>query len=221
MVSSIVVYGWQLHTESCHEDRPRARGFGPYGRTKRASEELALEYHTSGRLPVSVVRPGNVYGPGSVNWVDSLVAILRARRGILIDRGEGDASLAYVDNVVDVIVRALATESAAGRVYNAIDGSGVTWRRYMSDIAVIAGAPAPVRSIPWQVAMVLATAMETAGRITRRDKRPLLTREAVALLASRKPIPIDRARSELGYDVPVSYEQAMEYVAQYVHGELI
>ncbi len=215
MVSSIVVYGSQLATGLCDEYAPREHGVGPYSRSKRASEELALDYHGFGRVPVTVVRPGNVFGPGSALWVDELVRLARRGLGLWLGDGTGDATLAYVDNVVDVIVRALGHRAAAGRIYNAIDAGGVSWRAYLTDLARVAGAAPPRRALPVPVAAALATAMEQSWRLIGRRARPLLTREAVQLLASQAPVPIARARAELGYD-PIPYPQALAAVARYL-----
>ena len=215
MVSSIVVYGSQLRTGPADEDAPREDGVGPYGRTKRASEELALDYHAFGRVPVAIVRPGNVYGPGSGLWVDELAGLLRRGLAMWLDDGGGDAQLAYVANVVDVIARAGATPAAAGRIYNATDDAGVTWRTYLEDLAAAAGAPPPRRHVPARVAAAAAAVMERAWRAARRPRRPLLTREAVQLLASRVAVPSRRAAAELGYQ-PIPYVQAMDAVSHYL-----
>jgi nucleoside-diphosphate-sugar epimerase len=219
MVSSIAVYGWQVRTSVCDEEStPREYGAGPYSRTKRASEELALDYHAFGRVPVTVVRPGNVWGPGSGLWVDEIVDFLRSGTNLLIDRGEGDAILAYVDNVVDVIALAAASPVAAGRVYNANDGSGVTWRQYFGDLARILGVEPPTRSVPPKVALAMAAAMERGWQVLGRSSRPLLTRDAVTILSARAAVPIRRAVEDLGYRPQVSYEQGLERVAAYVKG---
>jgi 2-alkyl-3-oxoalkanoate reductase len=219
MVSSIVVYGSQLRTAVCDEvAAPREYGIGAYSRTKRVSEELALDYHAFGRVPVTVVRPGNVYGPESGVWVDGVLEILRAGDGMLIDGGEGDAVLAYVDNVVEVIVLAGASEDAGGRVYNANDGGGVTWRQYFADLAGLAGVAPPRRVLGRRPAMAAAAAMEGAWLALGRRERPLLTREAVTLLSSRHPVPIARAAAELGYRPPVAYREALDRLTDYIHG---
>jgi nucleoside-diphosphate-sugar epimerase len=215
MVSSIVVYGSQLHGGVADEDAPREHGLGPYGRTKRASEELALDHHGFGRVPVTVVRPGNVFGPGSGLWVDELVRLLRRGLAMWLDDGDGDAILAQVDNVVDVIVRAGEHPAAAGRIYNAADAGGVSWKQYLRDLAAAAGAPPPTRSMPRHVAAAAALAMERAWRLAGRRDRPLLTREAAQLLASRPPLPIARAAAELGY-APRPYALAMDEVRAYL-----
>ncbi|HTE51240.1 MAG TPA: NAD-dependent epimerase/dehydratase family protein [Kofleriaceae bacterium] len=213
VVSSVVVYGSQLAREVCDEDLPREHGCGPYSRSKRAQEELALDFHRFGRVPVTVVRPGNVFGPGSINWVDMPVAMLRAGRLPLIDGGRGDAALTWVENLVDLLVLAARSPAAAGRVYNANDGSGVTWARYFTELARVAGARPPRLRMPGSAAMATAVAMEAAWRLTRRRGRPLFTREAVTLLASGPPVPVRRAAVELGFAPAVGFHETMERLA--------
>ncbi len=219
VVSSLVVYGSQLLTEVCDEERPREHGCGPYSRSKAAQEQVALDHDRFGRVPVTVVRPGNVVGPGSKNWVDMPAALLRAGRGLLVDGGDGDAAFTWVDNLVDLILLAGRASAAAGRVYNANDGCRVTWRRYFSDLAHLAGARPPRVSVPARTALAAAAAMETAWRAARRARRPLLTREAVTLLASRHPVPIVRAACELHYAPQVEYGEALERLARYLRDQ--
>lgn len=218
MVSSIVVYGSQLMSAGVCDELATARehGVGPYSRTKRASEELALDYHAFGRVPVTVVRPGNVYGPGSGLWVDEVAANLRRGAVPLIDGGDGDASMAYVDNVVDVCVRAARAERAAGRIYNANDGSGATWRDYLTDLARAAGARPPARAVPGRLAGALAAVSERVARLRRATERPLVTVEASFLLRSRARVPVRRAEDDLGYRPLVPYAEAMDRVARYL-----
>jgi nucleoside-diphosphate-sugar epimerase len=214
VTSSLVVYGSQLGSEVCDEDLPREHGCGPYSRTKRAQEELALDFHRFGRVPVTVVRPGNVFGPDSAPWVHMPVALLRAGRLPLIGGGEGDAALTWVDNLAEFLLLAGRTAAAAGRVYNANDGSGVSWARYFTALARIAGARAPRLHVPSGAAMAAAVAMEAAWRVARRPGRPLFTREAVTLLASRHAVPVSRAARELGFSPSVEFDEAMDRLAR-------
>jgi nucleoside-diphosphate-sugar epimerase len=145
------------------------------------------------------------------------VRLLRAGRVILVDGGDGDAAFTWVDNLCELLVQASRARCAAGRIYNGNDGSGVTWRRYLTDLAQLAGARPPRVSVPAAAAMGAAAAMEAAWRAARRQSRPLLTREAVTLLASRHPVPIARAAGELGFRPAIEYAQALDRLAEYLH----
>lgn len=212
-VSSLVVYGRRLLDHTCREELPTETGIGPYSRSKTAGEALLFDLHERGAIEVAVIRPGNVFGPGSPLWVGAVAELLRRRRVPLVDGGDRDARLTYVDNVADAIALAGCAPAAAGRAYNINDGSGVTWRTYLCDLAELAGAPTPTRSIPRAVLATAARAMEALARLRRSSERPLLTREAVRLLAGGPAIPIERARKELAYSPAVGYRAAMQAIA--------
>lgn len=215
--SSLVVYGEQLLGElPCDEDRPFGKKLvSAYARSKAAAERVCREAATDTFAP-TIVRPGNVFGPGSKYWVDEVVATLRKGGVPVIDGERPLAHLAYVDNVVDLLLRAAITPAAAGRTYNVNDGDGVTWWRYLRDLAVIARARPPSKVLPGAVAAAAAVVMETAARAVRRKTRPLLTREAVRLFRARAALPIARAETELRYRPPVSYATALERVRAYL-----
>jgi 2-alkyl-3-oxoalkanoate reductase len=171
LASSIVVYGHQLASRSCDEHLPLGRPQGAYSQAKQAQERVAAALEESHGLKVTVIRPANVYGPRSVPWVDKVVEHLAAGRPSLIGDGRRDAGLAYVDNVVDVFLRAAERPAAIGRTYNACDECGVTWRRYFSDLAAMIGAPAPA-SLPSQLAKIVAHGSDAVFRLLGRDDRP-------------------------------------------------
>jgi UDP-glucose 4-epimerase len=72
-----------------------------YAVGKLAEEHLAIAYHKEHGLPVSVVRPFNVYGPGQV--------------------GEGGSQIrawCYVDDMVEAVLRCMADPKAVGETFN-------------------------------------------------------------------------------------------------------
>jgi nucleoside-diphosphate-sugar epimerase len=215
LASSVVVYGDAIGKAVCDEHRPFGKILGPYSRSKQAQENIAQRLEGSDGLKVTVIRPTNVYGPGSVPWVDKAVAELHKGSPMLIDGGRRAAGLTFVDNVVDVFVRAAERPGTVGRVYNANDDNGITWLRYFTELAKLCGA-APPKSIPGSIARIAAYGLETGFRIARRTERPPITHEALNLVGSHHRVPIIRAQRELGYSPLVSYSEGMKAVAAYL-----
>lgn len=218
LVSSIAVFGDRIGRQVCEEDTPFGRPVGPYSRAKQEQERLAWEYHRTRGLAVTIVRPANVYGPGSRPWVDLVVQTLRARLPSLIGTGNQNAGLAYVENVVDVLLLAGARPEAVGRAYHACDEEDVTWRQYFSDLARLAGAPSP-RAVPAPLARLAAVLLETLWGTLRLRGRPPLTREAVNLVGSHHRIRTERTRRELGYAPRIRYAEALRAVQAYLQRE--
>ncbi|MEM7585220.1 MAG: NAD(P)-dependent oxidoreductase [Acidobacteriota bacterium] len=210
LASSIVVYGGQLGRLRCHERLAMGRTFGPYSRSKQAQERLARRFGEQG-LDVRIVRPANVYGAGSKPWVTELCRELERGTPALVGGGDFDAGLVHVDNVVEVMLRAAGEAGARGGVYNAADEDGVTWRRYMTDLASITGCRPP-RSIPRPVARLVAAVGEGTYRALGAARRPPLTREALNLVGSRHQICMRKARSELDYRPVTDYESGLREI---------
>ncbi len=215
IASSVVVYGEAIGRDVCDEDHPMGKPLGPYSRAKQAQERIASRLEGDRSLKVTIVRPSNVYGPGSRPWVDMAIAQLQGGGPMLIGDGEQHAGLVYVDNVVDLFVRAAERPASVGRTYNACDDNGITWRRYFSDLAQLAGA-SPPKAINKRLATIAAGGAETAFRLLRRAERPPITREALNLVSANHRVPITRARNELGYEPRVGYKDAMKAIAAYL-----
>lgn len=215
LVSSIAVFGDRIGRQVCEEDTPFGKPVGPYSQAKQEQERLAWEYHQRRGLAVTVVRPANVYGPGSRPWVDLVVQTLRARLPALIGTGDQNAGLVYVENLVDVLLLAGARPEAIGRAYHACDEEDVTWKQYFSDLARLAGTPPP-RSIPAPLARLTAVFLETLWSTLRLRGRPPLTREAVNLVGSHHRIRAERTRQELGYVPRIRYPEALCAIQAYL-----
>jgi nucleoside-diphosphate-sugar epimerase len=214
VISSIVYYGTHLQTHTCHENTAPGEPVGVYSRAKQNQEKVTWRKIQAG-ANISIVRPANVYGPNSGPWVNDACDLLKMGTPSLINGGQGNAGLVYVDNVVDVILAALHKDEARGRAYNACDALNITWKDYFSELASIIGAPKP-RSIPRWAAVAGANICETIWSKAKLKSRPLLTHEALNLIGSHHRIPNTRAQEELGVCPQVAYAQGIEAVRNYL-----
>ena len=213
LTSSITVYGIKLQTDVLDEELEWGAPAGFYSTHKQKQERLAREIAAKQNVELVVLRPGNVYGPRSGQWVVAALAELKRGTPTLIGGGNGDCGFVQVDNLVDAMLLAAEDPKAVGRVYNIGDGFGLTWKQYFSDLARIGGAPAP-KVVPLWAGKLLANTIEPIWYGLKLKGRPPLTYEAFNLVASNAQFPITRAQTELGYAPRVKYEEALKQIEE-------
>ncbi|MDX9819486.1 MAG: NAD-dependent epimerase/dehydratase family protein, partial [Desulfococcus multivorans] len=114
--SSIAACGLGRHLKGFIEtDTPLKSGI-PYNDAKYDAEKMVRGFQDRFPRGCVIIRPANVIGPRSV-WVDELGKQFRKAPVPLIDRGRYSASLIYVDNLVDGMVKAAEADAASGRTY--------------------------------------------------------------------------------------------------------
>lgn len=215
LVTSICSYGDAIQREVCREDTPFGKAQGPYGRAKQGQERLAREYRARG-LPVCVVRPANIIGPGSGPWVIDASDALRRGLPALIGGGHGNAALASVHNVADFLIHAAAQPDAWGHAFHVHDGLDVSWARYFGDLAALIGSRAPA-SLPRGLAYLGARLSEPLFRAIASRRRPPVTLEALNLIAWDSRLPLDAARS-LGWQPAGSYPEQIQEIGDWLRG---
>jgi nucleoside-diphosphate-sugar epimerase len=209
-VSTTDVYGYPDYPVD--EFAPyRPRGWY-YGDTKIEGERLVWSYYNERSLPITVVRPVSIYGPRSIALVLDIVDQLKKGSMVHIGKSIKSAGLAYVTNVVDMLIRAAESENSVGQAYNASDGSDITWRQYVDRLAEILGTTSPRVVIPYRLAYLAGWTMEKTYKALRNETRPLLTRMTVELLGTDQGFSINKARRELGYEPKVGFDEGMRQV---------
>lgn len=209
-LSSIAAYGFEF-PDGVDESYPtRVNGYS-YVDTKVNGEAVVLAAHAAGGIDTVIVRPGDVYGPGSRPWVVLPLEIIAAGQAILPRGGQGVFSPAYIDNVVDGIVLAAAHPAAAGRIYNLTDGVPVTCGTYFGELATWVGGK--VRTMPVRPAFALATAVGALQRAVGRDSE--LCGASMHMLNRRGTYSIERAQRDLGYTPAVDLAEGLARTRQW------
>jgi len=92
-----------------------------YGIGKLAAEHLAIGYYRKYSLPITIVRPFNVFGEGRVGNHALLNFIQSALKGDdLVVYGDGSQVRAWchIDDFCDAVLATLDTENAIGKAFN-------------------------------------------------------------------------------------------------------
>ena len=216
-VSTVAVYGNGRHHRGTDEDAPYENIIvDNYTRSKIIADRMAFEYYRKHNLPVTVVRPGYIWGLGDRAIMPLLVNAIKTKRLAIVDGGVNLMNLSYVDNVVQGVMLAAASDKSIGHAYNITDGSKVTTKRFLTDLIDLIGAELKIRSFPYVPAYVVAYVCELYARLHRYKVTPPITRYTVRVGKYDQVFDISRAMYELGYKPKVNYKQAMTGLTGYV-----
>jgi nucleoside-diphosphate-sugar epimerase len=138
-----------------------------YARAKIMAEAVVRNSMERAELPICIVRPGGVYGPGGKDFVMSCLINVRGRVAILIGGARRQLAALYVQNLVDALALALEREVAIGRIYNLLDENPPSERLYLRTLWQIQHKTMTVVPVPRWPFLLAAHAVQGY-----RDLRP-------------------------------------------------
>jgi nucleoside-diphosphate-sugar epimerase len=191
------------------EDAPFAPT-NPYEVTKLEAELLALRAWQEQGLPVSVARPGLVYGPGDLHLLGFFSSI---QKGLfrVIDGGKALLHPIYIDDMTAAFLLCAERPQAIGHSYNLAGDHPVTMRELATAIAHSLDKELPRGSIPLWLANIASDIFALTPGI-RGEKAPL-TRSRVKFLTHSRVYDNSRAKIELGFSPGVQLEEGMKRTA--------
>lgn len=161
-----------------------------YAVSKLAEEHLAIAYHQEQGLPVTVLRPFNVYGPGQVGEGALRTFINRALKNEPLEiHGDGTQIRAwcYVDDMIDGVMLSVEHPNAVGESFN------IGNQRAVVTIYGLANA---------------------VVRVLNSTSPIVFTRKDYADVELRIPA-VGKARDVLGFEAKVDLDEGIERTAEY------
>jgi UDP-N-acetyl-alpha-D-quinovosamine dehydrogenase len=199
-LSSVKVIG-ERTGERPYTEEDVVRPEDPYGVSKAEAERALAAIAKETGLPITILRPPLVYGPGVKG---NFLRLLRlVARGVPLPLGAIDnrRSFIYLGNLVDAIVQVLDAPPAAGKTYLAADGEDLSTPGLVRALASALGVKP--RLVPFPLApLKLAAAL--AGR-----------RAEFARLADSLQVDSTRIRRELDWRPPYTLAQGLEHTGQW------
>lgn len=216
-LSSIAAMGWQ-YSPDADETSPVVIGnHYRYGVAKGASEHVVLAAHARGEIDCTIIRPGDVYGPGSRAWL--LEPLAKAKQGQLIlpDGGRHAFTPIYIDDLVDGIVLAASSAQAAGNIYILWGDEPVSCRDFFTHHWQWAGRKGHPLSLPLPLALMLTQAVWMVNqRLGRNDEA---SPDAMRMFARPGGYSIAKARQQLGFSPKVNLKEGMRRSEQWLRAQ--
>ena len=195
------------------EDAPFAPT-NPYEATKLQGELLALKAYKEDGLPVSVARPGLVYGPGDLHLLGFFKSIQKGMFRV-IDGGKALLHPIYIDDMTSAFLLCAWRPEAIGQIYNLAGDHPVTIRELSTSIAHSIGRELPKGSIPLWLANLASDVFSIIPGI--KGENAPLTRSRVQFLTHSRVYDISKAETELGFIPNVELEAGMKNTAEWYH----
>jgi dihydroflavonol-4-reductase len=193
--STVGVHGSVSEEAPATEDAPFHPG-DIYQATKLEGEQIALETAEHMGVPVTVVRPGPIYGPGDKRLLKLIGGVARRRFALLGD-GTPRFQMVYIDDLTRAFRLAAESPAAEGRTYIITGNEAPTLNELVNEIADVAHVKTPRFRLPvwpfWLAGAVCEAICIPLGI------EPPVYRRRVKFFTSNRWFDTSRARTELGF----------------------
>jgi nucleoside-diphosphate-sugar epimerase len=207
--STVGVHG-DVRNPPGDESAPIAPG-DIYQATKAEAEARALAFHRERGLPVTVVRPGAIYGPGERRFLKLFRAVARGRYAV-VGSGRAFYHPVYIDDLVDGYLLALERPEAVGEAFILAGPQYVTQQELAEIVARHTGGRVlpfhvPAAPLRWAGALVEAVCVPLG-------LEPPLHRRRVEFWTKSRAFSIEKARRVLGYEPKVGVDEGVARTAR-------
>ena len=178
-----------------------------YGVAKGASEHIVLAAQAAGEIDVTVIRPGDVYGPGSRAWLIEPLKMARSGQLVLPDNGQGVFTPVYIEDLLDGIMLAAGLEAGRGQIFILWGGEAVSCKDFFSYHWHWAGRKGSPRSLPLKAALALTKGVWKLNLMLKRNDE--VTPDTMLMFSRKGGFSIDKAKRLLGYQPKVNFAEGM------------
>lgn len=107
------------------DEKHPTRSLSPYSASKIGAESIALSFYHSFGMPVTVVRPFNIYGPRQSTRavIPTIITQALTRNKIHLGSLDSTRDFSFVRDTVDCLLKIATAKDGAGEIFNV--GSGV------------------------------------------------------------------------------------------------
>lgn len=157
--SSTAVYGPTKERQLFVDETYPCNPISDYGKSKLEAEGIVLHYYREFGVPVTVLRPPVVYGPGlnrfSIAFI--ILNLILKEKFIMIGDGDNYMSLSYISNLIQGTLLAAYKEESIGEIFIIADEENNTFKEMVHSIYKAAGITDNYSSMPVWLSKIAAS----------------------------------------------------------------
>ena len=193
--------------DETHACNPTSR----YGQSKLRGEEALCSIWD--KLPVTIIRPPNVYGPRQKE-TELLLKLIGKRIVPLLKDESGLTSLIYIHDLVNGIIQATLSPAAQGQIYYLTDGKDHSWKEIilsLKDQVLGTSLFLPLHEKVIYLAAWLIDILKTTGLISLLFGRRILR----VMLQTPYVFSSAKAQKDFGFHARYTLMQGLEETVKY------
>jgi len=212
LLSSIAAIGPARHGEYLNEETP-TRPINDYGRSKLEAEGIAERMCAQKGWPFVAVRGPVVYGPGvsPQSRVTTMFEMIRSGKYRMVGTGENRIGFCYIDNMIHGLTLVLKAPIENRETFLIADAQSLKICELAERIVSLIHPDMALKKVPKWLALLVSMIPGTPQELS-----PGRIREMVGSWGCR----IDRARTVLGYEPPLSLEEGLRLTAEWFQREV-
>ncbi len=179
--------------------------FNQYESTKAEAEKLAVDYCRRG-LPVVIVNPSRVYGPGPINPSNSITRMIKGYKAgswrIIPGDGQNIGNYVFIDDVVQGHILAMQKGRAGERYI--LGGENLTFDELFDILGKVTGRKLMMVHLPLSVMTIASKLMVAQNKIT--GLPPAITPDFVKKYMNHWCLSSEKAVKEIGYSI-INFEE--------------
>lgn len=183
-----------------------------YQETKLIAEKKVWEFYKNNKLPISVVRPISMFGPGDKRML-KLFSMIKKGKFLKIGPCTAFFQPAYIDDVIDGFMLCLHHEKAVGESFIVGGEEYVPLEELFTIIASELDVKPPRIRIPLGPVLLLASICEKVCAPL--GIAPPLHRRRVSFFQNNRAFSVQKAKNILGYESKVSLQSGVKKTIQW------
>jgi nucleoside-diphosphate-sugar epimerase len=182
-----------------------------YGKSKQIAEQWLKEKQQTASLPLTILRPTGVYGPGDIYVTLSTVrAIAHRKLRVLPGKGESYIHFTYVDDVTQGFQRTIEQpQQSLGETFLLASDDYITYKEMFTIIANLLDVPPPTRSIPLSLAKMYLSFIQWSNKRKEIDDFVMHT-SLIDTMKTNRAYTNAKAKKILGFTPQYSFKDGMK-----------
>lgn len=182
-----------------------------YGKTKQLAELWLQDKHHTDNLPLTILRPTGIYGPGDTYVTLSTVrAVANKKLRVLPGKGDKFIHFTYIDDVSQGIQQTIdKPRQSIGETFILASDEYITYKEMFNIIANLLEVPPPTHSIPMSLARTYLSFVQWNNRRKGIDDFVMHT-SLIDTMKTDRAYSNAKAKKILGFSPKYRYTEGMK-----------